>query len=154
MSITGPRLAGQELAQARIERKLLVVERKHEKRFDTTHSHVTTADGKEWSLTGDRRYQMAKRLDFEVQAAPLERDGGLWIPRKLNTMMMIVEQALFQSCLSELSSQESVAREERVLRALDTRAELVPAMDSLNRLEGAQAVREFIVTLDQELSTG
>lgn len=112
-----------------------------------------------FSVVGKRRADLARALGFEV----VEIGEDLWISRKLNEVMIVVEQAMLGlpqlrggnyaddgGSFRDLATPEKMAEELRILRKIDTEPDVVEAMNAANRLGGAEAVMAIVVELGKE----
>jgi hypothetical protein len=116
-----------------------------------------------FSVVGKRRADLARDLDFEV----VQLGEDFWISRKLNEVMIVVEQALLggkvaglgdgqyesprgNGSFGDLATPERYAEELRVLRCIDTEVDLIEAINSAFRLGGSEAVAAIVHELAKE----
>ena len=114
-----------------------------------------------FSVVGKRRADLARALGFEVA----ELGDDLWISRKLNEVMVVVEMAMLgkvaglgdgnfrdgePGSFRDLATPEKMAEELRILRKIDTEPDVIEAMNSASRLGGQEAVAAIIVELGKE----
>jgi hypothetical protein len=116
-----------------------------------------------FSVVGKRRAELARALDFEV----VELGEDLWISRKLNEVMIVVEQAMLggkiaglgdgsyespkgNGSFGDLATPEKRAEELRVLRHIDTEPSVIETINAAFRLGGTEAVAEIVRELAKE----
>ena len=116
-----------------------------------------------FSVVGKRRADLARALGFEVA----ELGDDLWISRKLNEVMIVVEQAMLggkvaglgdgsyesprgNGSFGDLATPEKKAEELRILRHIDTEPTVIESINAAFRLGGMEAATAIIVELGKE----